>query len=240
MLKFNVFLLFSQAVTLQVQTFNTHTRQVSTKLNLINENSVSVKGRRAFITTMISGSALLRTSNSEAACLTGDSSEQCIGVYKVPIDDGIIPYIETPEKLKTYAPDLKWIPPVPYPKNFAAAMKEIKGIGKDIIGVQNEVSSGSLTSAGVELLKVIPRFTVCGRVILQNLEQREDIQNFYPLIEDRYNNLYVEMHSCDVTIGQGLRGELGVSAVAQINILSELKQIEVDHYYFVRQIGSLS
>jgi len=211
-------------------------REFSAKV--ISESNAN--SRRAFISTLISGSVVLTASNTvKAACLTGDASEQCIGVYKVPIDDGILAYIDTPEKLQTYAPDLNWIPPVSYPKTYDEAIQEFNGMGNYIKGARDFVSKGSLTAAGVQLLQMIPRFTVCGRVILQTLQQREDIQGLYPLIEDGYTNLYVQMQNCDVMIGQGLRGEMGVSAVAQIHILTELKQIEFDYNFFLKQVVAL-
>lgn len=43
---------------------------------------------------------------SKAACLGGDVSPECIGIYKVPLDDAIKKYIDTPEHSAKYAPDL--------------------------------------------------------------------------------------------------------------------------------------
>ena len=200
------------------------------------------KNRREFLlSSFLSASALIKMpQKSNAACLTGDVSEECIGVYKVPLDPEILPYIETPEQLAKFAPDIKWVPPITYPKSYDVALQEFNTIGNSIKDVTDTVSKGSLTAAGVQLLQVMPKYTVCGKVILNGLSQRDDIQGVYPLIVDRYNILFAQLYSCDVMIGQGLRGEMGVSAVAQINILSELKQIESDYDVFLKQVISLS
>lgn len=209
--------------------------------NIKKKNS---RSRRDFLlssSTFISGITLLHPQKVNAACLTGDTSEQCIGVYKVPIDEEILPYIETKEKLEKYAPGINWIPPTTYPKSYKDAIQEFNTMETNIKDVADNIQKGSLTLAGVQLLQMIPRFTVCGRVILQTLEGREDInQDMYSMIEDRYLILYASIQNCDVMIGQGLRGQMGVSAVAQIHILSELKQIEFDYNYFLKQVVSLS
>jgi hypothetical protein len=46
---------------------------------------------------------------SNAACLPGDIRTDCIGVYKMPLDDAALNYVETPEQLKKFAPDLNWV-----------------------------------------------------------------------------------------------------------------------------------
>jgi len=62
---------------------------------------------------------------ADAACLPGDIREDCIGVYKLPMDDSSSRYVETPEKLKMYAPDLKWIPPIDYPSNYQNVINQL-------------------------------------------------------------------------------------------------------------------
>ena len=56
---------------------------------------------------------------SNAACLAGDTSADCIGVYKLPLDDSVSSYIDTPEHLAKNAPDLRWVPMVEKPKSVS-------------------------------------------------------------------------------------------------------------------------
>jgi hypothetical protein len=51
----------------------------------------------------------MKPAKSNAACLPGDIRSECIGVYKMPLDDASLPYVETPEQLKKFAPDLNWV-----------------------------------------------------------------------------------------------------------------------------------
>jgi len=214
--------------------------------NTNKHSNINKKSRRDFLlstSAFISGINILSQHPNavNAACLTGDTSEQCIGVYKVPIDEEILPYIETPEQLERYAPDLNWVAQPTYPKSYNDAIQEFNTMETTYLkDIKDNVLKGSLTVAGVQLLQMIPRFTVCGRVILKTLQAREDInQDIYSLIEDRYMILYASIQNCDVMIGQGLRGQMGVSAVAQITILSELKQIEFDYNFFLKQVVAL-
>jgi hypothetical protein len=55
--------------------------------------------------------SMLSMNPSNAACLPGDIRTECIGVYKMPIDDAALGYVETPEQLKKFAPDLNWVRP---------------------------------------------------------------------------------------------------------------------------------
>ena len=82
--------------------------------NIINQNT-NQSNRRSFILEPLSISILasILTINiptaSNAACLPGDIRSECIGVYKMPLDDAVLKYVETPEQLKKFAPDLNWV-----------------------------------------------------------------------------------------------------------------------------------
>ena len=71
--------------------------------------------RRSFILEPLSMSILASIltidipTASNAACLPGDIRSECIGVYKMPLDDAVLKYVETPEQLKKFAPDLNWV-----------------------------------------------------------------------------------------------------------------------------------
>ena len=76
----------------------------------------SFGGMAAAITVLTTASSVvvLHPEPVNAACLQGDLRKECIGVYKVPIDDAIKSYISTPEALTKFAPDLKFVDPIEY------------------------------------------------------------------------------------------------------------------------------
>ena len=67
--------------------------------------------RRDFILKPLVLASLLTIDpiRTNAACLPGDVRSDCIGIYKLPLDDAVLGYVETPEQLKKYAPDLNWV-----------------------------------------------------------------------------------------------------------------------------------
>ena len=70
-----------------------------------------------------------RTFLSEAACLSGDTDKQCIGIYKLPvINKNDVDAMEsvgnsTQENLKAYAPDIRWVhvSPIERPNSIVEA-----------------------------------------------------------------------------------------------------------------------
>ena len=110
----------------------------------------------------------LNINTADAACLPGDIREDCIGVYKLPMDDSSSRYVETPEKLKMYAPDLKWIPPIDYPSNYQNAINQLKEQRQNFDVVQENVAKGDIKQGGLILLDVIPKVTAAGRYIVKS------------------------------------------------------------------------
>lgn len=176
---------------------------------------------------------------ANGACLPGDLSPDCIGVYKVPLDDTIKAMVSTREALKKYAPDLNYVPPIPAPKSFKDALEALLAQRRAADDIATVVAAGRLEEAGVKVLNLIPRITVSGRRLLvepapdeapaaaaaASSSSSEDFiqdlrrQRLVRSLEDAE----VAWNSVDIMMGQGLRGELGVSAVAQLQILSELR-----------------
>jgi len=169
---------------------------------------------------------------SQAACLQGDTSPDCIGFYKVPLDDDILPYIGSPEKLAQYAPGIRWVPPVEYPKTYKAALAELEPLKIRTSALSDLILKGNLTDAGVELLGIMPRITVSGRLVVASLsgdtsEKRTTASDFglrALRIEAAYLELLYTLNSVDILIGQGLSGDLGSVTAAQIQILGELRE----------------
>jgi hypothetical protein len=204
---------------------------------------------------------------ANAACLQGDLRTECIGVYKVPIDDGIKSYISTPEALQKWAPDLKFVDPIEYasPKSYQEAidiLKQQQYIANN--DIKQLLLEGKLELAGKKVLYALPKITISGRYILDELESR--IRNSSAAaaasasastessvaststsvidelkierIENQYNLMNGYWGEIDIEIGQGIRGDLGVSAVAQITILSTLRDVtsSIDDFLITAQI----
>jgi hypothetical protein len=182
---------------------------------------------------------------ASAACLPGDLSPSCIGVYKVPMDESINDMISTKEALQKYAPTLNYVPPVPRlttPKSARDAILAQRQAADDIVTV---VSAGRLEEAGIKVLNLIPRVTVAGRILVENVPvdllassssvvslRRQQLQNGLDAAIVAWNDV-------DILIGQGIRGDLGVSAVAQIRILSELQDAIAGLDDFMAMVGTI-
>jgi hypothetical protein len=166
---------------------------------------------------------------SNGACLQGDLTPSCIGVYKVPIDDNIKEMILTKEALQKYAPGINYVPPIQPPTSLKSAYDIIlaQRLAADDISVA--VAAGRLEEAGIKVLNLIPRLAVSGRMLVDNGDfvdtsapeniqyiRRQQVQNLFETTEVAWKNV-------DILMGQGIRGDLGVSAVAQIQILAELR-----------------
>ena len=184
------------------------------------------------ITTLVVSGFLILPTQTHAACLQGDTSPDCIGFYKVPLDDAILPYIDSPEKLAQFAPGVRWVPPIQYPKAYNAALAELQPLKQRTAALNDWILKGNLTAVGVELLSIIPRLTVSGRVVISNLEgSSQDKRNGASdvglralRIEASYLELVAKLNSIDILIGQALRGDLGSLTAGQIQILSELRE----------------
>lgn len=176
------------------------------------------------------GGLFASASAVEAACLPGDLSTDCIGVYKVPIDDNILPYVGTPEALKKFAPDLRYVPPIQSPTVFSAALEKLETQRIAADDIQQVVLAGRLEEAGIKVLNLMPKVTSSGKFIV-NIIQEGLNPNESPIdemkltrIQDQLNMVIGLWGECDVMIGQGMRGQLGVSAVAQLQILPSLRE----------------
>eukprot|EP00539_Tryblionella_compressa_P000654 CAMPEP_0178741068 /NCGR_PEP_ID=MMETSP0744-20121128/4929_1 /TAXON_ID=913974 /ORGANISM="Nitzschia punctata, Strain CCMP561" /LENGTH=246 /DNA_ID=CAMNT_0020393889 /DNA_START=169 /DNA_END=907 /DNA_ORIENTATION=- len=192
-----------------------------------------------FVTTVAAAMILLGVATplpaANAACLPGDLRPECIGVYKVPMDDQILPYVGTKEALQKFAPDLEYVPPMEAPKSLPLAIDLLQAQQVAAKDVQQKISAGKLEEAGVEVLKLIPQLTSSGRYIVSTIDSRlagggtsgnvgivDELKK--NMIENQLNTAIALWGECDVMIGQGMRGDMGVSAAAQIQILSSLRE----------------
>jgi hypothetical protein len=163
---------------------------------------------------------------SKAACLPGDLSPECIGVYKVPIDDEIRPYVGSQQALEKFAPELKFVPPIDAPKSHKEAMEMLLAQRLAADDIRNVVAAGRLEEAGIKVLNLLPKLTVAGRVAVADVFGNENGDVVGELRQARVQSQFQDLQGLwggvDVMIGQGIRGDLGVSAVAQLQILQEL------------------
>lgn len=211
----------------------------------ISEDSVDVTHvtrRTAISTTFCSVSILISLPQSlNAACLMGDTSPDCIGVYKMPMDDQALTYVDTPEKLAKFAPDVRWVPPVRYPKSYSEAKRELDSLQKRCAALDGLVLGGNLTKVGIEILDMVPRLTVDGRVVIQDLNDAKastgvDLSMKAYRAESAHVELLNKLGQCDILIGQALGGQLGAPAPAQIQILSDVKEVNALFEEFMNSI----
>ena len=212
-------------------------------------SSSSPSSRRKLLEIMISRSILglsatlatttcLTPQSSHAACLPGDTSTDCIGVYKVPIDDNIKNMISTPEQLAKFAPDLRYVPPIQYPKNYKEAKEEILSLKNNVNELTSIVSKGDLTNAGIEILRIVPRITVSGKVVIVGLGNDEKLSMKAYRSDVAYNQLLASLGAVDIMIGQSIAGQLGSITAAQIQILEELRNANESYDELVKAIPS--
>jgi hypothetical protein len=171
----------------------------------------------------------------------GDTSPDCIGVYKMPMDDGALPFVETPEKLRMNAPDIRWVAPVKYPKTYKSAREELNPLRERCTGLNDIVLKGDLTEAGTELLGILPRLTVAGRVVVQSLSEAKSVNGVDLSMkayraEVAHTELLNKLGQCDILIGQAISGQLGAMAPAQLHILSDLREAGALFDEFLRSI----
>jgi hypothetical protein len=177
---------------------------------------------------------------AQAACLMGDTSEDCIGMYKMPLDDEALPYVDTAETLAKFAPGIRWVPPVEYPKSYNDAKKEMISLRDSVSSLNEIVLKGNLVEAGSLLLGIVPRLTVSGRVMIQTLEEtkgkKDDLSMRALRLQAAHTDLLGKLGECDIIIGQALSGQLGSTTFAQIQILSELKDADALFDELIRAI----
>ena len=197
----------------------------------------------AAVTTLVASSP----SAAKAACLQGDLRPVCIGIYKVPLDDNILPYISTPEELHKFAPDLTYVPPIEYPKSFESAMATLRAQRTTADEIKQHVLAGKLEEAGIKVLSLLPQVAASSRRVFSDLQAKirtsgipnknnKVIVDRVPtdsettveemaieMAENQMNCVNGYWGDCDITIGQGIRGELGVVTIAQLTILESLR-----------------
>lgn len=181
-------------------------------------------GGGAFLVPLLLTTTSAACDVAHAACLPGDDSVECIGVYKVPVDS-------SRDLLKEYAPQLNYDgdePSAARPQSYQGALGVLSKQRLAANDITEAVTAGRLEEAGVKVLKVLPKLTLAGRVIVSSFNGEGVVEGLRrSKIERQLQELEALWGQLDVSIGQGLRGQLGVSAAAQIRILDELKECAI-------------
>jgi len=169
---------------------------------------------------------------AQAACLPGDLSKSCIGVYKLPYADAIeSEWLNDKETLQSFAPDIKFIDvqkQIKRPDTVAEAKKQLKSERVKIKFIREFVLDGELEEAGLLILNLIPTVTSAALKIQEYVEDRtseeyqaqKELRKFKRSLEI----LLAEWSSIDIELGMAIRGQRGVTAVAQIEVLEYLKE----------------
>jgi hypothetical protein len=220
-------------------------------------------------TTATTMAVLLSTQPANAACLQGDLRPECIGVYKVPMDDRILPYVSTPEALRKFAPDLQWVAPIPPPQTLDMAWDLLEAQRLAANDIYHVVQQGRLEEAGIKILNLIPIVTTTCHMILEDaliqvaqsnaaLRARQQQQEQELRTDNSSNSDSALMTlasnrletqcalalglwgETDIMVGQGIRGDLGVSAVAQLQLLTQLEEATAALDDFVALVTSVT
>lgn len=205
-----------------------------------------VLSRRKLMGILSAGTAATTLcSSANAACLPGDLSKECIGVYKVPLDEttsgGLL---DSPEAVQRNAPNLNYVPPtMKFPATVTEAVQQLQAQRTAADDIRSVVAAGRLEEAGIKVLNLLPRVTAAGRVVVDHVAQTtaltggaKDVQLLQ--LQSRLDETLGSFGQVDVSIGQGLRGELGVVTVAQLTILGDLKDAMIAFDDFLQQIPS--
>ena len=143
--------------------------------------------------------------------------------------------------------DLQYVPPLLSPKSVQDALQILQAQRKALEDIQQVVMEGRFEEAGIKLLNVLPRVTTAGRLMVQFMSSSSSSPQassgssssstssssssavVQELQQSRAQNqldiLLALLGQCDVTMGQGLRGEMGSVTMAQLSILSEVKDV---------------
>jgi len=159
--------------------------------------------------------------SANAACLPGDLDPSCIGVYKAPL--GTVP---PKELLNQFAPDIRYIPAPKGPTSRQETLELLEAQYEAAQDISAVVARGNLEEAGIKVLNLLPKTTIAAQRLLETVPNDNSvvaglrIQQYQTQLELALS----AWNEVDVMIGQGLRGQLGVAAAAQILILKEIKE----------------
>mmetsp|Transcript_34441 Transcript_34441/g.83333 ORF Transcript_34441/g.83333 Transcript_34441/m.83333 type:complete len:239 (-) Transcript_34441:80-796(-) len=178
--------------------------------------------------------------DANAACLPGDVSEDCIGVYKLPyLDAKDSSWVNDEETLALFAPDIRYVKTEALPSTVGRAKEQLLAQRGRVKVIRATVFDGDLRGAGVEILTLIPKVNSAGVKIEEFVRSKtkfgdEESEKVFGAFGDSMNELLTQWNELDIEIGQALRGQRGVTTVAQIEILEDLKEVALAFDDFLR------
>ena len=162
-----------------------------------------------------------------ACCLPGDLRPDCIGVYKIPITEDPV---EAQKFIPEYNNGQATAPaPIAPPRSVDQAWEVLQNQRNAVVEIAPLVQTGKLQEAGIQVLQAVPPMSVSSKVILDDLSRNVNTggvlgEMTVQKVETQWNIMIASWGETDVMLGQGLRGDMGVSAVAQIQILKQLEE----------------
>ena len=156
--------------------------------------------------------SLLLIDKASASCLTGDESPECIGVYKEGIPESNSNTIEQSYAFRPNQPTIT----LPNPTSLTEAIGMLKDQLLAMEDVEKQISIASFEQAGTTMLRVLPRLIIAERYIATVL----------PKVIDRADEITVLGLVVDKNIGKAMRGNLGGTAIAQLELLSNVKVLK--------------
>ena len=157
-------------------------------------------------------------------------------MYKLPyVDPNESSWLYDKDQLKEFAPDIRYVEVRKQPETIALAKKQLRSERSKIKFVREVVLDGDLEQAGLLLLNLIPAVTSAGLKLQDyvesktiesttgNTKEETELRKF----QTAFEVLVAEWSSIDIELGFALRGQRGVTAVAQIEVLRYLKDATV-------------
>jgi len=118
--------------------------------------------------------------------------------------------------------------------------------------IHDAVIAGKMEEAGIKVLNLIPRVTSAGRIVVIEYQQQEEEKDFLVAssstlaaiqqlrnqkLESQLAEMVGSWSELDIEIGQGIRGQIGVPAAAQLQVLRSIKEASIllDDFLFVAE-----
>ena len=141
-----------------------------------------------------------------AMCTWGDASEDCIGVYKMPPN------------------------PAAASMDSSIARSSLLDQRQRMDSIKSSILAGDLVQGGLELLKVVPKISKAGKSLIPTTTTNDGKSVVSGLrmqqMESQLEEILGLLGQSDVSIGQGMRGEMGSVTMAQLTILRDLQDAQ--------------
>jgi len=149
---------------------------------------------------------------ANAACVEGDLSPECIGVYKMPSFNQRQQLDNTEVRQNSDSTM----------KSIRAALDILEAQRVAASDIQDVVAAGRLEEAGIKVLQLLSKLTTTGRMVKSEIgvlvggsDSSEGLKQIrLQQLDELYATAEFTWREIDVEIGQGIRGQLGAPAVS--------------------------